>query len=260
MATSEKPVRLDKYLADMGTETRSALKEMIRKGRVSVNGTMERDSGRHVKPAVDEVAVDGQPVSYRGSFWYMMNKPAGVITATEDSRQQTVLDLMPDDIRRQGVFPVGRLDRDTEGLLLLTTDGVAAHALLTPKRHVEKTYVAGLVCMPDPDAAAYFAAGVMISGGEVCKPARLLSCVPVNRCVQMDGGTPVIGVAAEAALVLTEGKFHQVKRMFESVHSRVVTLRRIAFGGLDLDPALAPGQWRPLTEAETTHIIGKAGR
>lgn len=259
-ADRAKPVRLDRWLADNGTGTRSELKAIIRKGRVLVNGVAERDPGHHVLPGTDEVTVDGRRVEFRRAYWYLLNKPAGVITATEDPRLPTVLDLFPEEIRRQGIFPVGRLDRDTEGLLLLTTDGVAAHALLTPKRHVEKTYVARLSRMPEPDAAERFAAGVVISGGETCKPARLESVHALEEDpeagLERRSGPPV---PAEATLVLTEGKFHQVKRMFEAVGTRVTALRRTTFGGLALDPALEPGAWRPLTEAETVWIMGKAG-
>lgn len=227
--------RLDKMLADRGIATRSDLRSIIRRGRVQVNGVVAKDPGMHILPEIDVVILDGKTITYKKTVWYGMNKPKGVITATEDAKQTTVLDLFPEEIRRMGVFPVGRLDRDTEGLLLFTTDGVKAHAMLTPKKHVEKCYEAVLDRLPEPNAVALFSAGIELDWTK-CKPAQLT--------ILTEAEVPT------AQVVLTEGKFHQVKRMFEAVGSQVIHLKRLRFGHLELPKDLYPGAWWELTDAE----------
>lgn len=243
-------IRLDRLLADCGVETRSVLKEMIRKGRVAVDGTVVRDPGCQLDPAQASVTVDGAPVAWRRRVVYLMCKPAGVITATEDPKLPTVLDLLPDTIRRMGLIPVGRLDRDTEGLLLLTNDGALAHALLAPKKHVDKLYEAVLDREPDPDAQARFQEGVVLADGTRCRPAELERIMPLAW-----EGAP----HPAARVTIVEGKFHQVKRMFLSVGSRVLFLRRLRMGPIRLDPGMLPGTFRLLTTEELAALEKHAG-
>lgn len=238
-------VRLDKLLADCGVATRRDLKEMIRKGRVSVDGLPARDPGVQVHPEQAVVRLDGLPVRWRARIVFMMNKPAGVITATEDSKLSTVLDLLPEQQQRMGLIPVGRLDRDTEGLLLLTNDGQLAHALLAPKHHVDKLYEAVLEVEPAADAEKQFADGVVLADGTRCRPAVL------ERQSQVDWEDQQRPVAR---VTIVEGKFHQVKRMFSAVGSRVLFLRRLRMGPIWLDPALAPGDVRELTATELAQL------
>ncbi len=230
-------MRLDKFLSDMGVGSRSELKRSIRKGLVTVNGHVERDPGADVDNAAD-VCFDGSPVSYQSFEYYMMNKPAGVISASEDRRQKTVLDLM-DSRKRKDLFPAGRLDRDTEGLLLITNDGQLAHRLLAPKHHVDKLYyvrVSGALGEADVQR---FADGIPYDESLTALPAtlRILSSSPE---------------ASEAEVVIQEGKFHQIKKMFTALGDgrEVVYLKRLSMGSLTLDPQLAPGEYRALTEEE----------
>lgn len=234
-------LRLDKMLGHLGYGTRSQLKKMVKQGIVLVNGKTAADSGMLIDPEQDEVVFQGQRVHYRKFVYYMMNKPAGVISATEDLRERTVLDLLDAEQAAFKPFPVGRLDKDTEGLLLLTNDGQLAHQLLSPKKRVPKTYyalVAGRVTSDDQEA---FARGVTLDDGYVTLPAslRILSVEPNSE-----------GVQSQIELTITEGKFHQVKRMFQAVGKRVLYLKRIAMGGLELDETLPLGAVRELTAEE----------
>ena len=229
-------MRLDKYLADMGEGKRSELKKQIRQGQVSVNGEVIRDPGYAVS-AADEVLIAGRAVQYEEFVYYMMNKPAGVISATEDDRQETVLDLLQGTVRRD-VFPVGRLDRDTEGLLLLTNDGQLAHRLLAPARHVDKVYYARVTGPLAEDAAERFRNGLRVDDTLTARPAEL----KILRSFS-DGIT-------ETEVTIREGKFHQVKRMFRAVGAEVVFLKRLRMGPLCLDPELPPGGYRRLTQKE----------
>jgi len=234
-------MRLDKLLAHAGRGTRSEIKRAVRLGRVEVNGQTARDPGMTVDPAADEVRWDGEPVRYREHVYFMLNKPPGVVSATEDRRERTVADLLRPEDRSRNPFPVGRLDKDTEGLLLLTSDGRLAHELLSPKKHVDKVYealVAGAV--GDADVRA-FAAGVTLDDGYRTMPAEL-----VVRSVEEKDDGPLSSVV----VTIREGKFHQIKRMFGALGKRVVRLRRVAMGPLRLDPNLAPGEYRELTEDE----------
>jgi 16S rRNA pseudouridine516 synthase len=230
-------MRLDKYLSDMGLGTRSVLKQAIRKGNVTVNGVCVRDPGCAVSQN-DSVIYCGRPVRYETFVYYMMNKPAGVITATQDRKQKTVLDLIGETTRKD-LFPVGRLDRDTEGLLLITNDGGLAHRLLSPSRHVDKVYralIAGIVTEED---VRLFAQGLEIDEGFTAMPAGLQI---LSRCMEKN--------ESEIEVTIREGKYHQVKRTFLAVGKEVRTLKRLSMGPLVLDPALAPGAYRRLTEAE----------
>ncbi len=231
----EKQLRLDKYLSEMGTGTRSEIKEWIRKGRVKVNQELCRKPETKVTPQLDEISFDDKSIGYRKYIYYMLHKPAGVVSATEDVFCKTVLDLIGD---KQGkdLFPVGRLDKDTEGLLLITNDGDLAHQLLSPKKHVDKVYYAriqGIVSEKDRQA---FSKGVDIGEESLTLPAKL-------KILKAED-------ISEIELTIQEGKFHQVKRMFEAVGKEVIYLKRLSMGSLRLDQKLAQGEYRELTEEE----------
>ncbi|TJY41370.1 rRNA pseudouridine synthase [Cohnella pontilimi] len=265
----KKTMRLDKMLGNLGYGTRSGIKQLVRQGAVTVNGQPVKDPGIQIDPAVDTVAFDGETIRYRDTVYVLLHKPAGVVSATEDLRDRTVLDLLDPEIAVFSPFPVGRLDKDTEGLLLLTNDGKLAHDLLSPRKHVPKTYralVAGEV--GDREAEA-FRQGVTLDDGYVTLPAALTVLaaasaaeapahpeiaepfrrVPAGRMSEAAAGT-----VCWIELTIHEGKFHQVKRMFEAVGRQVVYLRRVSMGPLQLDPALAPGEWRELTDEETESL------
>lgn len=229
-------MRLDKYLGEMGMGTRSQLKEAAKKGRILVNGEVEKKTERKIVPGNDVVSFDGQPVSYVEMEYYMLNKPQGVVSATEDKRHQTVVELIGDR-KRDDLFPVGRLDIDTEGLLLITNDGDLAHRLLSPKRHVDKVYFARLEGELPADAVERLARGITLTDGTPTLPARLE--------IQKQGGGE-----SEILLTIHEGKFHQVKRMFEALGCQVVYLKRMSMGPLVLDGELQPGEYRALSEEE----------
>ena len=229
--------RLDKLLCSQGLGTRKEVGKLIRGGAVQVNGAACKDPGAKVDPAW-EITVAGRPLGYRKHLYIMMNKPAGVLSATEDRRQKTVLDLLPEDLRRRGLFPAGRLDKDTTGLLLITDDGDLAHRMLAPKKHVYKQYRALLDGPVEAEDIAAFQEGVRW-GEESYAPARLWT-----------GENP-----AEAYVEVREGRFHQVKRMFEARGKQVLSLKRLKIGGLALDDTLQEGECRLLTEEETTQIF-----
>ena len=237
-------MRLDKYLSDMGLASRAELKKEIRAGLITVNGETARDPGCQV-PEGAEVCRKGLPVRYESFVYYMLNKPAGVISATEDRRQQTVLDLLPKE-HRKGLAPVGRLDKDTVGLLLLTNDGELAHRLLSPKRHVDKLYYARVRGIVTEEDARVFADGLRISEELLCLPARL----EILSVRAEDPSAPV----SEVRVTIQEGKFHQIKRMFEAVGKEIVYLKRLSMGPLVLDPELPEGSFRRLTAAELASL------
>lgn len=230
-----KEIRLDKFLADMGRGTRSQIREMAKKGRISINGQPVKKTDLKVDPERDAVAVDGQPVAYVTHEYYMLHKPAGVVTATEDNLHRTVMVLLK--TARKDLFPVGRLDIDTEGLLLITNDGELAHQLLSPKKHVDKVYFARVAGALPEDAAQRMAEGMTLRDGTPVLPAELA-------IDGMDGDETLV------RLTIREGKFHQVKRMFEALGCRVTYLKRLSMGPLALDPELPCGAARPLTEQE----------
>jgi len=231
--------RLDKVLAHMGIGTRSEIKKMVKSGRVRVNGETVSDSSVHVQPESDRIEVGDRVIQYKQHIYIMMHKPQGVISATEDVRERTVLDLLDEEMRRFRPFPAGRLDKDATGLLLLTNDGGLAHRLLSPVKHVDKTYEVEVDGPLDADELARrFAEGVVLEDGYRTLPADLR--------VRESGPHRSV-----AELTIREGKFHQVKRMFASAAGRKVTrLKRIRMGPLRLDERLAPGEWRELTEPE----------
>lgn len=232
-------IRLDKYLADMGIGTRSAIKNEIRKRAVSVNGNTAVKPELKIEPDRDEVCYRGTPISYEPYVYYMLYKPKGCVSATKDNVYPTVLSYI-ENPTGYDLFPVGRLDVDTEGLLLITNDGVLAHELLSPKKHVPKTYYAkveGLVTQQD---AERFLEGVDIGEEQKTLPAELV----IEKA----------GEISEIRLTITEGKFHQVKRMFEAVGKHVTYLKRISMGNLRLDENLSPGTYRKLTAEEIQEL------
>lgn len=228
-------LRLDKYLAEMGCGTRSEVKKGIQKGLVQVNAQTVRRPEQKVDTGMDQISYAGTPLSYVEQEYYMLNKPAGIISASSDSRKPCVVDLI-DSRRRKDLFPVGRLDRDTEGLLLITNDGALAHRLLSPRSHVDKVYYArvrGRVTEADVEK---FREGVEIGEEKPTLPARL----SILRS----------GEESEIELTIQEGKFHQVKRMFLAVGKEVVYLKRLRMGALLLDETLQPGEYRTLKKSE----------
>ena len=235
-------MRLDKYLSDMGVGTRSELKKDIRKGGAIVDGEVVKDPGHSVGPS-SRVVFRGAAVVYEEFVYYMMNKPAGVISASEDGREATVIDLIAEP-KRKDLFPVGRLDRDTEGLLLITNDGALSHRLLSPKHHVDKVYYAEVSGILDESDVDLFAQGLVLSDGLECMPAdlKILS-------VSEDE------YSSEAEITIREGKFHQVKRMFSSVGAEVSYLKRLSMGPLTLDPDLEPGEYRRLADNELKALL-----
>ncbi len=228
-------LRLDKYLADMGIGTRSEIKSYIRKGRVKLNRELCTKPEQKVIPGKDTVTFDDAPVGYVKYQYYMLHKPAGVVSATEDNVSTTVLELIKDR-KCKDMFPVGRLDKDTEGLLLITNDGDLAHRLLSPKKHVDKVYYARIEGRVTKEDAAAFEMGVDIGEEVITLPAKL-------KILASDE-------ISEIELTIQEGKFHQVKRMFEAVDKKVLYLKRLSMGSLVLDQALKPGEYRELTEEE----------
>ena len=235
-------MRLDKYLADMGEGTRQEVKKYIRRGSVTVNGELVRSPERKVDER-DQICLDGREVSYAAEEYFMLNKPAGVVSATEDKRDRTVLDLIREK-KRKDLFPVGRLDKDTEGLLLITNDGALSHRLLSPRHHVDKTYYVEVQGHVTEENRAAFQRGVNIGTEEeplVTMPARLEI---------LEAGQSL----SRVRLTIREGKFHQVKRMFLSQGMEVSYLKRESMGSLRLDDSLAPGEYRPLTEHEIKRL------
>ena len=228
-------MRLDKFLSDCGAGSRRDIKKAVKDGRVSVDGAVEKDPAAQIAETA-AVCFDGTPVAYRRFVYIMMNKPGGVVSATEDNVYPTVLSLLPEEYARFDLFPCGRLDVDTEGFLLLTNDGQTAHKLLSPKYKQPKTYFARVEGALPPHAAERFAAGMDL-GDFTAQPARL-------RVLS-------VGDVSEAEVTVTEGKFHQVKRMFLALGTPVLYLKRLSFAGLSLDPALSPGAFRELTAQET---------
>lgn len=225
-------MRLDKFLRQLNLGTRSQIKTYIRQGLVSVNGLVEKSADRHVDEYMDRVFFRGQELHYVSERYYMLNKPVGVVSATQDNTAGTVVELLsPQD--RSGVFPVGRLDKDTEGLLILTNDGELAHRLLTPKRHVDKTYLVSLEHSLSRGDVLRLEQGVDIGEERPTLPAKVDMVDEKNIC-----------------LTIHEGKFHQIKRMLRAVGNGVIALKRISFAGLYLDGSLKPGEYRELTDQE----------
>ena len=229
--------RLDKLIASTGRWSRREVKTLVREGRVLVDGRIAGSAEEKYDAESCCIAVNGEELLLRRYTYVMLHKPAGVLSATEDGRGRTVLDLLTPELRKIGVFPVGRLDKDTEGLLLLTDDGELAHALLSPKKHVDKVYYARVSGRLTPEDCAAFEAGMTLGDGLECLPAGLEILSPT-----------------EALVTLREGKFHQVKRMLAARGKPVEYLKRLSMGSLRLDDTLAPGEFRLLTAAEEAQL------
>lgn len=245
-------LRLDRYLAEMGLGSRTQIKEAAKKGRIRVNGDVEKRTERKIEPETDKVSYDGRPVSYVELEYYMLNKPKGVVSATEDRLHETAVDLI-DEKQRKDLFPVGRLDIDAEGLLLITNDGNLAHRLLSPRRHVDKQYYALVEGRLPQDAKERFRQGIVLEDGTETMAARL-ELLPAHRQGGPGNGADGKGVGneagSEALVTIQEGKFHQVKRMFEALGCKVAYLKRLSMGPLRLDEGLGPGEYRALSQEE----------
>ena len=231
-------IRIDKYLADMGIGTRSEVKKILKSGQVTLNGEKIKKPEQKINSETDEVLVNQKPVVYQEFEYYMLNKAGGVVSATKDKKEKTVLDCI-DSKKRKDLFPVGRLDKDTEGLLLITNDGELAHRLLSPKKHVDKTY---FVKLREPLKQEYEAAlenGIDIGEEALTLPAKLEICSEDRK---------------NCLLTIHEGKFHQVKRMVKAVGSEVLYLKRLSMGSLKLDEELKLGEYRRLTKAELQEL------
>ena len=238
-------MRLDRWLAMLGAGSRNEVKALIRGGEAAVNGRIIRDSALSFDTEKDTLTLRGKPLDGRVMRHVMMHKPAGVLTAARDPKQPTVMDLLPEVYRRIGCMPVGRLDKDTTGILIFTCDGEMNHRLLSPGRHVDKVYRALTEGKLSPDAAELFASGMDL-GDFTAQPAKL----------------EILRAGEESSLAevtVAEGKFHQVKRMFSAAGHEVLELHRRVFGPLELDPALREGEWRELTAAELAALRQAAG-
>ena len=231
--------RLDKLLADLGVATRSELRDIIRSGRVRVDGEVVLRPEQKFDSDSCRITLDGETLSYSVFHYYMMDKPAGVLSVTEDRSQKTVLDLLPPELRRMGLFPVGRLDKDTSGLLLLTNDGAFSHRVISPKSGIEKRYEAHVDGVPDEEDAAAFARGLTLGDGTKCLPAKLE--ITGSDCCYV---------------TVMEGKYHQVKRMLASRGKPVRTLRRLSVGSLRLDLG-APGDFRELDKEDLCKVFSR---
>ncbi|MBP2623642.1 pseudouridine synthase [Streptococcus oricebi] len=235
-------MRLDKFLAGSGLGSRSQVKQVLKNKQIRLNGQIEKQAKTQVDPLLDDIRLDGQKLSYQKYLYYLLNKPSGFLSATEDRTQATVLDLLDDEARQRQVFPVGRLDRDTRGLLLLTNNGPLAHALLSPKRHVEKTYLAQVAGIMTAEDQTAFAGGLALKDF-TCQPASL-------KILDQD-------LEKETCLVeitISEGKHHQVKRMVQARGKTVTDLKRLSMGPLELDSELAEGDYRSLTASELASL------
>jgi len=234
-------MRVDKLLSHTGYGTRSEIKKAVKQGRVMIDGAVIKDSGQIIDSQMNKVTFDGELVHYREYIYLMLNKPPGVISATEDLRERTVIDLLTSEDQLLQPFPVGRLDKDTTGLLLLTNDGQLAHELLSPRKHVDKTYEAAVLGEVGEVDITAFSEGVELDDGYITMPSSLTILdrymTPAGRCSRI-------------ALTIREGKFHQVKRMFEAVGKKVLELKRVSMGPLKLDETLREGSYRELSDTE----------
>ena len=235
-------MRLDKFLADAGIGTRTEVKSLIKKGKVLVNGEIIKKPEMKIDEKKDEIICEGENLSYQEHYYYMLNKPAGVVSATEDNRCETVLDILDAPVKKN-LFPVGRLDKDTEGLLLITDDGELAHQLLSPRKHIGKVYYAKIDGCVTKEDVQRFKEGLSLGDFEAL-PAELTILKQ--------------GVTSEIELLIYEGKFHQVKRMFEAVGKKVTYLKRLSVGSLKLDETLLPGESRLLTEEEINALKNRS--
>ncbi len=234
-------MRIDKFAAEQTGISRSDAKELIKRRKITVNGASVTSADMHVDPEKDEIIIGGKPILYRQYMYIMLNKPAGVVCATRDELSETVLELIPPELRRKGLFPAGRLDKDTEGFVFITDDGALAHKMLSPRSHVEKEYEVTLERPAEESYKELFASGMTIDGGEKCMPAQLFF-TDDDHVVR---------------LILHEGKFHQVKRMMEAAGNKVTFLRRTRIGGIELDPTLPLGGYREILHKKPLELYAK---
>lgn len=227
-------MRIDKLLSELGIASRKEAARVAKSGGVIVDGVPIKDLSRHIDPDRSRVVYLGRELTYQKFTYVMLNKPEGYVSATDDKSLPYVTELLPEELRRRELFPVGRLDRDTVGLMILTNNGVLAHSLLSPKHHVEKEYYFTAAEPLDADAEREFKEGITLADGYECKSAGLV--LSEDR--------------REGRITLTEGKYHQIKRMIASRDNRVTGLERISFGGIELDRSLGRGEWRYLTDEE----------
>lgn len=231
-------IRIDKFVSEQAGITRSEAKTAIKKKQVTINGNIVKSADVKLDTEKDIVAYSGKELIYREFMYIMLNKPDGVVCATRDELSETVLQLLPPELIRKGLFPAGRLDKDTEGFVFITDDGALAHKMLSPKSHVEKEYIVTLEKPYEENYKDIFANGVTIDGGEKCMPATIIF-TDDNKVVR---------------LILHEGKYHQVKRMMQAVGNKVTHLKRIRIGGIMLDEALSPGKAREITREEIDRL------
>ena len=237
-------MRLDKLLANMGVGSRKEVKQLLKAKKVTLNDKIIKDAAEKVNPEKDKVCVEGEPIIYQEFIYLMLHKPPGVVSATVDAKDKTVIDLLSEQDRRFQPFPVGRLDKDTEGLLLITNDGDLAHQLTSPKKDVPKMYRAKVKGDLPHDIVQQFSEGIKLDDGYRTKPAKLKILSPKDES----------GIS-EIEIEITEGKFHQIKRMFEAVNGKVIYLKRHRMGNLKLDSQLPIGAYRPLTEEELAYCF-----
>lgn len=231
-------MRIDKYISELGIASRKDAARAARSGGVTVDGVAVKDLSAHIDPEKAQVTYLGRALSYRKFIYVMLNKPAGYVSATEDSRLPVVTELLPEELRRRELFPVGRLDKDTVGLMILTNNGNLAHALLSPKHHVEKKYYFEAAEPLPAGCEEKFANGVVLRDGYECKSA----------VIELDEGR------SSGIITLTEGKYHQIKRMVASFGNAVTYLKRITFADIPLDESLGEGEWRYLSDEQTRYI------
>lgn len=232
--------RLDKLISSQGTYTRKQAQQLIKDGLVKVDGITVRDRGFHIDPEVNSVILDGKEFAVEKFVYLMLNKPKGVVSATNDRSQKTVVDLVPDELKKRKLFPAGRLDMTTTGFVLITDDGDFAHRILSPKNHIEKTYEARLAESVTEEQLRMVADGIVLKDGTECLPAKLK--------ILEDSDSPLVEIK------ICEGKYHQIKRMFAAAGNGVIELKRTKMGKLRLDETLPEGECRRLTEAEVSLI------
>lgn len=234
--------RIDKIIASQGQYSRSEVKKLVKSGRVTLDGRVLKSSDEKADPDINVIAIDGKPIGYKKHLYIMLNKPQGVVSATDDRDHKTVIDLIPKELRRDGLFPAGRLDGDTVGFVLITDDGDFAHEILSPKNHIMKTYHATLQRELTQDDIDAFKTGIELRDGTLCLEAEV---------------TPIDGEEPMAQVKICEGKYHQVKRMFAALGNKVLYLKRVKMGELSLDETLEEGQCREITPEELKLIKQK---
>ena len=233
-------MRLDKFFASQSLASRKEVKELVKKGLVKINGIPARSSDMTITPEEDVILLNGKAISYKEHIYIMMNKPQGVVSATEDNLHATVLDLVPPELFRKGLFPAGRLDKDTTGMVLITNDGTLSHRILSPKKHIPKYYIVKLAESFQEDYVRQFAEGVIIDGGEKCLPAKVKRFPDCEKT---------------AFIELHEGKYHQIKRMFSAVENSVEKLCRIQMGGLLMPEKLAIGEYMEIMHKDVENLL-----